>query len=44
MKDQEKNNIKVLVYALPYLPASGLFKKQQPKWVMSAELVETSQL
>ncbi|MCA3904205.1 ATP-dependent RNA helicase HrpA [Vibrio vulnificus] len=44
MKDQEKNeyhgarNARVHIF-----PGSGLFKKQ-PKWVMSAELVETSKL
>ena len=31
------------MHALISFPASGLFKKQ-PKWIMSAELVETSKL
>ncbi|MBU5693443.1 ATP-dependent RNA helicase HrpA, partial [Vibrio cholerae] len=44
MKDQEKNEYHGARNArLNIFPASGLFKKQ-PKWVMSAELVETSKL
>lgn len=44
MKDQEKNEYQGARNARFHLfPASGLFKKQ-PKWVMSAELVETSKL
>ncbi|RXQ98188.1 ATP-dependent RNA helicase HrpA [Vibrio cholerae] len=42
MKDQEKNEYHGARNArFNIFPASGLFKKQ-PKWVMSAELVETS--
>ncbi|TYW40775.1 ATP-dependent RNA helicase HrpA [Vibrio cholerae] len=44
MKDQEKNDYHGARNArFNIFPASGLFKKQ-PKWVMSAELVETSKL
>ncbi|HFG1952828.1 TPA: ATP-dependent RNA helicase HrpA [Vibrio cholerae] len=44
MKDQEKNEYHGARNArFNIFPASGLFKKQ-PKWVMSAELVETSKL
>ncbi|WP_154171848.1 ATP-dependent RNA helicase HrpA [Vibrio metoecus] len=44
MKDQEKNEYNGARNArFNIFPASGLFKKQ-PKWVMSAELVETSKL
>ncbi|EGR4293066.1 ATP-dependent RNA helicase HrpA [Vibrio cholerae] len=44
MKDQEKNEYLGARNArFNIFPASGLFKKQ-PKWVMSAELVETSKL
>ncbi|MEB5539643.1 ATP-dependent RNA helicase HrpA [Vibrio cholerae] len=44
MKDQEKNEYHGARTArFNIFPASGLFKKQ-PKWVMSAELVETSKL
>ncbi|RBM49107.1 ATP-dependent RNA helicase HrpA [Vibrio tarriae] len=44
MKDQEKNEYHGSRNArFNIFPASGLFKKQ-PKWVMSAELVETSKL
>ena len=44
MKDQEKNEYQGARNArFNIFPASGLFKKQ-PKWVMSAELVETSKL
>ncbi|EHD2260615.1 ATP-dependent RNA helicase HrpA [Vibrio cholerae] len=44
MKDQEKNEYYGARNArFNIFPASGLFKKQ-PKWVMSAELVETSKL
>ncbi|WP_275129388.1 ATP-dependent RNA helicase HrpA [Vibrio sp. JC009] len=44
MKDQEKNEYQGARNARFHIfPASGLFKKQ-PKWVISAELVETSKL
>lgn len=44
MKDQEKSEYHGARNArFNIFPASGLFKKQ-PKWVMSAELVETSKL
>ncbi|WP_237363552.1 ATP-dependent RNA helicase HrpA [Vibrio marisflavi] len=44
LKDQEKNHYLGARNARFHIfPASGLFKKQ-PKWVMSAELVETSKL
>ncbi|MBN8139227.1 ATP-dependent RNA helicase HrpA [Vibrio vulnificus] len=44
MKDQEKNEYHGARNARFHIfPGSGLFKKQ-PKWVMSAELVETSKL
>lgn len=44
LKDQEKNDYQGARNArFNIFPASGLFKKQ-PKWVMSAELVETSKL
>lgn len=44
MKDQEKNEYHGARNArFNIFPASDLFKKQ-PKWVMSAELVETSKL
>ncbi|WP_165311309.1 ATP-dependent RNA helicase HrpA [Vibrio ziniensis] len=44
MKDPEKNEYQGARNArFNIFPASGLFKKQ-PKWVMSAELVETSKL
>lgn len=44
MKDQEKNEYHGTRNARFHIfPGSGLFKKQ-PKWVMSAELVETSKL
>ncbi len=44
MKDAEKNEYQGARNARFHIfPASGLFKKQ-PKWVMSAELVETSKL
>ncbi|MZI95424.1 ATP-dependent RNA helicase HrpA [Vibrio sp. CAIM 722] len=44
LKDQEKNEYQGARNARYHIfPASGLFKKQ-PKWVMSAELVETSKL
>lgn len=44
MKDQEKNEYHGARNArFNIFPASGLFKKQ-PKWVISAELVETSKL
>ncbi len=44
MKDQEKNEYQGARNARFHIfPASGLFKKQ-PKWIMSAELVETSKL
>ncbi|WP_428774324.1 ATP-dependent RNA helicase HrpA [Vibrio sp.] len=44
VKDQEKNEYQGARNARFHIfPASGLFKKQ-PKWVMSAELVETSKL
>ncbi|ELY5144934.1 ATP-dependent RNA helicase HrpA [Vibrio vulnificus] len=44
MKDQEKNEYHGARNARFHIfPSSGLFKKQ-PKWVMSAELVETSKL
>ena len=44
LKDQEKNEYQGARNARFHIfPASGLFKKQ-PKWVMSAELVETSKL
>ncbi|WP_462054559.1 ATP-dependent RNA helicase HrpA [Vibrio cholerae] len=44
IKDQEKNEYHGARNArFNIFPASGLFKKQ-PKWVMSAELVETSKL
>ncbi|MEZ9904734.1 ATP-dependent RNA helicase HrpA [Vibrio breoganii] len=44
MKDQEKNEYQGARNARFHIfPASGLFKKQ-PKWVMTAELVETSRL
>ncbi|EOH4100894.1 ATP-dependent RNA helicase HrpA [Vibrio vulnificus] len=44
MKDQEKNEYHGARNARFHIfPGSGLFKKQQ-KWVMSAELVETSKL
>lgn len=44
MKDQEKNEYHGARNArFNIFPASSLFKKQ-PKWVMSAELVETSKL
>lgn len=43
-KDAEKNDYQGARNARFHIfPASGLFKKQ-PKWVMSAELVETSKL
>ncbi len=43
-KDQEKNDYQGARNARFHIfPASGLFKKQ-PKWVMTAELVETSKL
>ncbi|MGJ7093576.1 ATP-dependent RNA helicase HrpA [Vibrio hannami] len=44
MKDQEKNEYQGARNARFHIfPASGLFKKQ-PKWVIAAELVETSKL
>ncbi len=44
VKDQEKNEYQGARNARFHIfPASGLFKKQ-PKWVISAELVETSKL
>ncbi|MGF1910919.1 ATP-dependent RNA helicase HrpA [Vibrio kasasachensis] len=44
IKDQEKSEYQGARNARFHIfPASGLFKKQ-PKWVMSAELVETSKL
>ncbi|MCL9781240.1 ATP-dependent RNA helicase HrpA [Vibrio sp. S4M6] len=44
LKDAEKNHYQGARNARFHIfPASGLFKKQ-PKWVMSAELVETSKL
>ncbi|WP_375750046.1 ATP-dependent RNA helicase HrpA [Vibrio sp. HN007] len=44
MKDQEKNEYQGARNArFQIFPASGLFKKQ-PKWVIAAELVETSKL
>lgn len=44
VKDQEKNEYQGARNArFNIFPASGLFKKQ-PKWIMSAELVETSKL
>lgn len=44
MKDKEKNEYHGARNARFHIfPGSGLFKKQ-PKWVMSAELVETSKL
>ncbi|WP_100751863.1 ATP-dependent RNA helicase HrpA [Vibrio salilacus] len=44
VKDQEKNEYQGARNARFHIfPASGLFKKQ-PKWIMSAELVETSRL
>jgi ATP-dependent helicase HrpA len=44
LKDQEKNEYQGARNAkFSIFPASGLFKKQ-PKWIMSAELVETSKL
>ncbi len=44
MKDQEKNEYQGARNARFHIfPASGLFKKQ-PKWIASAELVETSKL
>lgn len=44
LKDQEKSEYQGARNARFHIfPASGLFKKQ-PKWVMSAELVETSKL
>ena len=44
IKDQEKNDYQGARNArFNIFPASGLFKKQ-PKWIMSAELVETSKL
>ncbi|MEH0665786.1 ATP-dependent RNA helicase HrpA [Vibrio scophthalmi] len=44
MKDQEKNEYQGARNARFHIfPASGLFKKQ-PKWIVSAELVETSKL
>lgn len=44
LKDQEKNHYQGARNARFHIfPASGLFKKQ-PKWVMAAELVETSKL
>lgn len=44
VKEQEKNEYQGARNARFYIfPASGLFKKQ-PKWIMSAELVETSKL
>ncbi|MDA9555880.1 ATP-dependent RNA helicase HrpA [Vibrio sp.] len=44
MKDQEKNEYHGARNARFHIfPGSGLFKKQ-PKWIMSAELVETSKL
>ncbi|WP_373974126.1 ATP-dependent RNA helicase HrpA [Vibrio vulnificus] len=44
MKEQEKNEYHGARNARFHIfPGSGLFKKQ-PKWVMSAELVETSKL
>ncbi|MDN3610288.1 ATP-dependent RNA helicase HrpA [Vibrio ostreicida] len=44
VKDQEKNDYQGARNARFHIfPASGLFKKQ-PKWIVSAELVETSRL
>lgn len=44
VKDQEKNEYQGARNARFHIfPASGLFKKQ-PKWIISAELVETSRL
>jgi len=44
MKDQEKNEYQGARNArFNIFPASGIFKKQ-PKWIMAAELVETSKL
>lgn len=44
LKDQEKNEYQGARNARFHIfPASGLFKKQ-PKWIVSAELVETSKL
>lgn len=44
VKDQEKNEYQGARNARFHIfPASGLFKKQ-PKWIVSAELVETSKL
>ncbi len=44
LKDQEKNEYQGARNARFHIfPASGLFKKQ-PKWIISAELVETSKL
>ncbi|KII79558.1 ATP-dependent RNA helicase HrpA [Vibrio renipiscarius] len=44
IKDQEKSDYQGARNARFHIfPASGLFKKQ-PKWIMSAELVETSKL
>ncbi len=44
VKDQEKNEYQGARNARFHIfPGSGLFKKQ-PKWIMSAELVETSKL
>jgi ATP-dependent helicase HrpA len=44
IKDQEKKDYQGARNARFHIfPASGLFKKQ-PKWIMSAELVETSKL
>ncbi|WP_102562822.1 ATP-dependent RNA helicase HrpA [Vibrio sp. 10N.286.49.B3] len=44
VKDQEKNEYQGARNARFHIfPASGLFKKQ-PKWIISAELVETSKL
>ncbi|MEF1221188.1 DUF3418 domain-containing protein, partial [Photobacterium damselae] len=44
MKDQEKNEYQGARNArFNIFPGSGIFKKQ-PKWVMVAELVETSRL
>ncbi len=44
LKDQEKNEYQGARNArFSLFPASGLFKKQ-PKWVIAAELVETSKL
>ncbi|RJX69555.1 ATP-dependent RNA helicase HrpA [Vibrio sinensis] len=44
VKDQEKSEYQGARNARFHIfPASGLFKKQ-PKWIMSAELVETSKL